>query len=83
MTTVAREALLVMDVQNGVVGRLGDPGALLDTLGSAVKAARASGLPVIYARVAFRDGTPEISPNNHGSAGAARPAEATACGYGA
>jgi nicotinamidase-related amidase len=64
MTAVSREALLVMDVQNGVVGRLGDPGALLETLGSAVKAARASGVPVIYVRVAFRDGTPEISPNN-------------------
>jgi nicotinamidase-related amidase len=39
-------------------------GALLETLGSAVKAARACGVPVIYVRVAFRDGTPEISPNN-------------------
>jgi nicotinamidase-related amidase len=64
MMTVAREALLVMDVQNGVVGRAADPDALLETLGSAVKAARASGVPVIYVRVAFRDGTPEISPNN-------------------
>jgi nicotinamidase-related amidase len=64
MTAVSREALLVMDVQNGVVGRLGDPGALLETLGSAVTAARASGVPVIYVRVAFRGGTPEISPNN-------------------
>lgn len=29
-----------------------------------VKAARAAGEPVIYVRVAFRDGTPEISPSN-------------------
>jgi nicotinamidase-related amidase len=58
------EALLVMDVQNSVVGRFGDSPALLETLESAVKAARASGVPVIYIRVAFRDGTPEISPNN-------------------
>src|SRR5580692_12041338 len=64
MTTVAREALLVMDVQNSVVGRFGDSPALLETLESAVKTARASGVPVIYVRVAFRDGTPEISPNN-------------------
>ncbi len=64
MTIVAREALLVMDVQNGVVGRFGDSPALLETLGSAVQAARGSGVPVIYVRVAFRDGTPEISPNN-------------------
>ena len=64
MTIVAREALLVMDVQNSVVGRFGDSPALLETLEAAVKAARASGVPVIYVRVAFRDGTPEISPNN-------------------
>jgi nicotinamidase-related amidase len=64
MTIVAREALLVMDVQNGVVGRVGDPGALLETLSSAAKAARASAVAVIYVRVAFREGTPEISPSN-------------------
>jgi nicotinamidase-related amidase len=64
LTIVSREALLVMDVQNGVVGRFGDSPALLAILGSAVKAARASGVPVIYVRVAFRDGIPEISPNN-------------------
>ena len=29
MTTVTREALLVMDMQNGVVGRFGDLGAVL------------------------------------------------------
>jgi nicotinamidase-related amidase len=61
---VAREALLVMDVQNSVVGRFGDSPALLETLESAVKTARAAGVPVIYVRVAFRDGTPEVSPNN-------------------
>jgi nicotinamidase-related amidase len=54
-----------MDVQNGIVARLGDQAeALLDTLTRAVGAARAAGLPIIYVRVAFRDGAPEISGRN-------------------
>ncbi len=64
VTTVAREALLVMDMQNGVVGRFGDLGAVLETVGSVVTAARAADVTVIYVRIAFRDGSPEISPNN-------------------
>jgi nicotinamidase-related amidase len=62
---VAATALLVMDVQNGVVGRLADrSGGLLAAAGRAVAAARAAWLPVVYVRVAFRPGTPEVSPRN-------------------
>jgi nicotinamidase-related amidase len=58
-------ALLVMDMQNGVVERITDgSGALLETVGQATIAARAAGVPVIYVRVAFRPGTPEISARN-------------------
>ncbi|MDQ1541598.1 MAG: hypothetical protein QOH29_2324 [Actinomycetota bacterium] len=58
-------ALLVMDLQNGIVDRLGDAsGPLLDALARATTAARAADVPVIYVRVAFRSGTPEISPRN-------------------
>jgi nicotinamidase-related amidase len=53
-----------MDVQNGIVARFGDDSGYLDRLAGAVGAARTSGLPVIYVRVAFRDGHPEISPAN-------------------
>jgi nicotinamidase-related amidase len=54
-----------MDIQNGIVDRVGDQSAsLLDTLVSTVDAARQAGVPVIYVRVAFRPGAPEISARN-------------------
>jgi nicotinamidase-related amidase len=58
-------ALLVMDMQNGIIKRYGDgSGPLLETVGRATEAARASGVPVIFVRVAFRPGAPEISARN-------------------
>jgi nicotinamidase-related amidase len=58
-------ALLVMDVQNGIVDRVGEHSAsLLTTLARTVGAARTGGVPVIYVRVAFRQGAPEISARN-------------------
>jgi nicotinamidase-related amidase len=57
-------ALLVMDVQVGIVDRLGEPEALLDRLAIAVDAARSAGVPVIFVRVAFREGYPEIAASN-------------------
>jgi nicotinamidase-related amidase len=58
-----RTALLVMDLQDGVVQRLGDPG-MLERTATAIAAARASGVRVIYVRVAFRPGYPEVSARN-------------------
>jgi nicotinamidase-related amidase len=55
-------ALLVMDMQNGIVERFGD--AVLEPAARAIAAARDAGLPVIYVRVAFRAGHPEVSPRN-------------------
>jgi nicotinamidase-related amidase len=56
--------LLVMDVQRELVERFtGDPG-YLPRLQRAVTAAHASGIPVIYVRVGFRPGHPEISARN-------------------
>jgi nicotinamidase-related amidase len=55
-------ALLVMDMQNGIVERFGD--AVLEPAARAIAAARGAGLPVIYVRVAFRAGHPEVSPCN-------------------
>ena len=61
-------ALLVMDMMNGVVGRYaGDDGggaALVERLAAAIAAARAHGIAVLYVRVAFRPGYPEVSPQN-------------------
>jgi len=61
--TVAKQALLVMDVQRVVVDRYPDP-TYLSRLRQAIDAARGSGLPVIYAVVGFRPGYPEISSRN-------------------
>jgi nicotinamidase-related amidase len=62
---MANTALLVMDVQNGIVARFGnDSSPLLAALGTATTAARSAGVPVIYVRVAFRSGAPEISKRN-------------------
>ena len=57
-------ALLVMDVQRGVVDRYAGDGTLLDHLRRAVDAARSVGLPVVFVRVAFRPGHPEVSSRN-------------------
>ena len=58
-------ALLVMDVQNGIVERFGAAtGPFLEILASAARAARDAGVPVIHVRVAFRSGAPEASPRN-------------------
>jgi nicotinamidase-related amidase len=62
-------ALLVMDVQVGIVERYADDSAsLLGAIVAATTAARSAGHHVIYVRVAFRPGAPEISPNNRGFA---------------
>jgi nicotinamidase-related amidase len=55
-------ALLVMDVQNGIVERFGD--AVVAPAARAIAAARDAGVPVIFVRVAFRPGHPEVSPRN-------------------
>ena len=59
----ARTALLIMDVQPEIVARFGDPG-LTGRLARAAAAARSSGVSVIYVKVGFREGHPEISPRN-------------------
>jgi nicotinamidase-related amidase len=57
-------ALLVMDLQQGVVNRFAEDTSYLARLSAAVSAARSAGLPVIYVVVAFRPGYPEVSPRN-------------------
>lgn len=58
-------ALLIMDVQNGIVSRFAAGSVeLLTTLDTAATAARAAGVTVVYVRVAFRPGAPEASASN-------------------
>ncbi|QHW32757.1 cysteine hydrolase [Paenibacillus rhizovicinus] len=64
MSSFNTTALLVMDLQNGIVSRFADQVAVLEPFRKAVEAARQHNIQVIYVRVAFREGYPEISPNN-------------------
>jgi nicotinamidase-related amidase len=57
-------ALLVMDLQQGVVNRLSEDAGYLTRVSAAVSAARGAGIGVIYVVVAFRRGYPEVSRRN-------------------
>ncbi|EQD77800.1 isochorismatase hydrolase, partial [mine drainage metagenome] len=65
-SNLANQALLIMDLQNGIVSRLSSEKAesLLTVLADAATAARKAKIQVIYVRVAFRSGAPEISQRN-------------------
>jgi len=57
-------ALLVMDVQQGIVGRYGTADGYLAGVSKAAAAARKAGIRVLYVTVSFREGRPEISKRN-------------------
>jgi nicotinamidase-related amidase len=59
----SRPVLLLMDFQRGVVESIGVP-SVVDAAGRAARGARAAGVPVMFVRVAFRPGYPEVSPSN-------------------
>ena len=61
---MASTALLVMDVQQGIVDRFADDEEYLPRLAGAIGAARAAGVRVIYVVVGFRAGYPEVSRRN-------------------
>lgn len=61
-------ALLVMDMQAGIVAMLPDSAAILGNVAKAIAIAREKNIPVIYIVVGFREGSPEISMNNKGFA---------------
>lgn len=68
--TDATPVLLLMDFQNGIVDRIPDRSVVTAAARSA-EAARAKGVPVMFVRVAFRPGYPEVSQNNLGFSAAA------------
>ncbi len=57
-------ALLVMDMQVGILGSLPDTKVLVDNMAKAIAVARCKKIPVIYVVVGFRSGLPEVSINN-------------------
>lgn len=61
----AHTAVLAMDVQTGIVTIYVKPQQeYLDRSSSVLRAARNAGLPVIFVRVGFRPGLPEVSDRN-------------------
>lgn len=66
-----RAALLVMDYQPGIIGRLADPEPLLERVNEAIAAARAADLTVAYVRVAFADADAEAVPATNAAIAAA------------
>lgn len=60
----SRTALLVMDMQMGIVSRYVRSDDFFTPTRAAIAAARAAAIPVIYVVVAFRPGFPEVSPRN-------------------
>jgi nicotinamidase-related amidase len=65
-------ALLLMDFQVGIVERLGSA-EVVAAARTARLAAREHGVPVVFVRVAFRDGAPEVSPRNKSFSALATP----------
>jgi nicotinamidase-related amidase len=59
-----RSALLVMDVQPGILERTPDPAAYLARVGEVARAARDHAVLVIHVVVGFRPGMPEVSARN-------------------
>jgi len=57
-------ALLVMDMQPSILKNLPDASGLIANVQAAISFARRSSIAVIYVRVGFRPGFPEVSPRN-------------------
>jgi nicotinamidase-related amidase len=61
----SRPVLLVMDFQHGVVESFTGPDSpVVAAADRAVKAARAARIPVVFVRVGFRPGYPEVAESN-------------------
>ena len=61
---IGNTALLVMDVQPGIVQRLPAPDEYLAKVRVGVEVARARHIPLFFVVVGFRSGFPEINPRN-------------------
>ncbi|MFC3799096.1 cysteine hydrolase family protein [Cohnella sp. GCM10012308] len=72
-----KTALLVMDMQQSIVARYAMDEERWLPFQTAVRAAREHGVQVIYIRLAFREGYPEVHPGNKMFAGIAQYGGAT------
>ena len=63
---MAQTALVVCDVQYGIISRVADEAStkpFLDQLATTIKAAREASVKIIYVTIAFQPGHPEIGNN--------------------
>jgi len=63
-TNSKNTALLVMDMQMGILAMLQTAAAPTGNVAKAIASARAAQLPVVFVTVGFRLGAPEVSINN-------------------
>ena len=61
---MSRTALLLMDLQNGIVSRIADDPEFLKRIEKVAAAARAASMPIIHVVVKFRPGYPDVNPRN-------------------
>ncbi|MGB8000476.1 MAG: isochorismatase family cysteine hydrolase [Anaerobacillus sp.] len=59
-----KTALLMMDMQNGIVSRYAEKEEVLLPFQKALETARANDIPVFFVRIGFSEGYPEIHSNN-------------------
>lgn len=57
-------ALLIMDMQNGIVSRYAENEEVIRPVQKALEAARRHNMSVIFVRVGFSEGYPEVNPKN-------------------
>ncbi len=62
-------ALLIMDMQMGILGNFPGAAGLTSNVARAINKAREQKIPVIYVVVGFRQGAPEVSMNNKSFSG--------------
>jgi nicotinamidase-related amidase len=62
---MSNTALLVLDLQNGIMGRFDESASYLSRAAQTIKAARSAGIKIIYVTTSFRKGHPEVSRNNY------------------
>ena len=61
---IKNTALLVMDMQQGILGNFPGAAPLIAQVKEVINYARDKGIPVIYVVVGFRKGSPEINAKN-------------------
>jgi nicotinamidase-related amidase len=66
---MSKSALILLDLQKGILSQLPNPDLdYLTKVAAVASAARSAGIPVIYVQTGFRSGYADVSPKNRGFA---------------